>query len=194
MTTAKVREQHQQLPRPKRVLVPPSAGLLFGVAPRADRCSLLACSAGSYKAVQWTLKNLYREGDVLHLLHVVPSVNSVRPAPFSLAAVLPPEEGLQEQMAAHMRDLIETHYMRLAIEYGAQCEVDLVHGKCNQSVSTAIVGKCEELAASVVVLSMQKQGWLDSLFQVDVSKQVAETCSRPTLIYHCEDATCAPML
>jgi hypothetical protein len=55
------------------------------------------------------------------------------------------------------------------------------------------VDKCEDLAAAVVVLSMQKQGFLEGLFQVPVTKQVAERCSRPTLIYHCDSSNCLPL-
>lgn len=68
----------------------------------ADILLLPACCillAASYKAVQWTLQNLYREGDVLHLLHVVPSSSNTHvTGGFGLGATLPPEEGLQVRL------------------------------------------------------------------------------------------------
>jgi hypothetical protein len=77
---------------------------------------------GSYKAVSWTLQNLYREGDVLHLLHVVPASSVLMPQAFGLAHVLPPEEGLQEQMvgeglAVGRKGLIETSNKQLSISF-----------------------------------------------------------------------------
>lgn len=70
---------------------------------------LLTLLAASYKAVQWTLQNLYREGDVLHLLHVVPtSCNTHVTGGFGLGATLPPEEGLQ----VHMLHVVMHHMYR----------------------------------------------------------------------------------
>eukprot|EP00882_Tetradesmus_deserticola_P013893 GHRQ01014757.1.p2 GENE.GHRQ01014757.1~~GHRQ01014757.1.p2 ORF type:complete len:148 (-),score=26.17 GHRQ01014757.1:1416-1859(-) len=48
---------------------------------------------GTYTALKWTLEHLYRDGDVLHLLHVVPAASSVTCCGgFDLASTLPPEE------------------------------------------------------------------------------------------------------
>jgi hypothetical protein len=41
------------------------------VAPRPP-----SCAAASYRAIGWTLDHLYRDGDILHLLHVVPEVGA----------------------------------------------------------------------------------------------------------------------
>lgn len=140
---------------------------------------------GSFRAVRWTLENLYREGDVLHLLHVVPQVTSFVPQAFSLAHTMPQEEGLQEQMAQHALEYMEQKLMKLADKYSASCEIDLVlHGPCNQTVSHTICSKCEDLEAAVVVLSVQKKGLLESIFQTSISQQVADKCEQPTLIFH----------
>jgi len=53
-----------------------------------------------------------------------------------------------------------------------------------QAVSQTICKKVEDLSAAVVVLTEHKRGLLDGIFQVPVSKQVAESCSRPILIFH----------
>lgn len=138
---------------------------------------------GSYKALKWTLEHLYRDGDVLHLLHVVPAASSVTCCGgFDLASTLPPEEGLQESMAAHAIEYF-AQYMQLARKHGADCELDLVHGACNQTVSKDICRKVEELSAAVVVLSEQKQGFIESIFmQTPVTQHVVQNCSRPTLV------------
>eukprot|EP00878_Enallax_costatus_P038871 GHUV01044359.1.p1 GENE.GHUV01044359.1~~GHUV01044359.1.p1 ORF type:complete len:173 (+),score=24.68 GHUV01044359.1:357-875(+) len=92
----------------------------------------------SYKAVHWTLQNLYREGDVLHLLHVVPSsCNTHVTGGFGLGATLPPEEGLQDQMAEHARSYFQQHFLSLVQQHGAACELDLVHGACTGRCRTS---------------------------------------------------------
>lgn len=69
---------------------------------------------------------------MLHLLHVVPASSMLMPQPFGLASALPPEEGLQECMAAHAQNFFETNFVQLAQRFGATCKLDLVHGACNQ--------------------------------------------------------------
>jgi nucleotide-binding universal stress UspA family protein len=91
-------------------------------------------------------------------------------------------QGLQESMAAHAIEYF-AQYMQLARKHGANCELDLVHGACNQTVSKDICRKVEELSAAVVVLSEQKQGFIESLFmQTPVTQHVVQNCSRPTLV------------
>eukprot|EP00775_Hariotina_reticulata_P004212 gene4212-4461_t len=128
-------------------------------------------TVGSYKAVKWTLEHLYREGDVLHLLHVVPASSMLMPQPFGLASALPPEEGLQDCMAAHAQQFFETNFVQLAQRFGATCELDLVHGACNQAVSQTICKKVEDLSAAVVVLTEYKRGLLDGIFQAAMGYQ-----------------------
>eukprot|EP00879_Flechtneria_rotunda_P022541 GHRR01023797.1.p1 GENE.GHRR01023797.1~~GHRR01023797.1.p1 ORF type:complete len:122 (+),score=32.90 GHRR01023797.1:392-757(+) len=104
------------------------------------------------------------------------------PQACGLAPILPPEEGLQEAIAEHAREYFQQNFMQLAEVYGAPCELDLVPGACNQAVSRTICRKAEELSAAVVVLSEQKLGFLEGIFQTPVSKQVADNCSCPALI------------
>lgn len=85
-------------------------------------------------------------------------------------------------MAEHARQYFQQNFLSLAQQHGAACELDLVHGSCNQSVSNTILRKVEELSASVVVLSEQRRGFLDGLFQTPIAHQVAEQCRRPTMV------------
>ncbi len=59
-----------------------------------------------------------------------------------------------------------------------------VVGRCNTSVSDEICSKVDELEASVVVLSVQPTSFLEGWLYPPISKQVAEKCTRPTLIFH----------
>lgn len=85
-------------------------------------------------------------------------------------------------MAEHARRYFQQYFLTLVQQHGAACELDLVHGACNQSVSNTIVRKVDELSAAVVVLSEQRIGFLESLFQTPVAHQVAERCGRPTMV------------
>lgn len=85
-------------------------------------------------------------------------------------------------MAEHARQYFQQNFLSLVQQHGAACELDLVHGSCNQSVSNTILRKVDDLSASVVVLSEQRRGFLDNLFQTPVAHQVAEQCKRPTMV------------
>lgn len=171
---AAVEQQHQQHQQPQQA--------------RSARKLVVAVdhSEGSYEAVKWTLRHVYRDGDSLHLIHVVPATTSLTaPSALSLAAALPPEDGLQEHMERTAREFFEATCLKLAKQHGASATLDLVRSPCNRSISNAICAAVEELDAALVVLNIQRSpSWLATLFQDPVSKQVAEACARPTLIFH----------
>ncbi|KAF8064605.1 abhd17c [Scenedesmus sp. PABB004] len=155
-------------------------------APEGRRNLVVAVdhSEAAYRAVNWTLDHLYRDGDVLHLLHVLPAASTLTPGAFGgLAASLPPEEGLMDRMEENARAYFEAHFMGLARTHGAATVLDLVRGGCNVSVSRMICQKAEDLGAAVVVLCEHKRSPLASLFVQPVARQVAENCRRPTVVH-----------
>lgn len=128
---------------------------------------------------------------MLHLLHVVPaSAGNLLSQGQCLAYSLPPEEGLQEEMADRARAYFEQHYMQVAQQSGANVQLDLVHGSCRHSATNTICSKVQELAAELVVLTVQrKRSFIEDLLgQAPIGKQVADVCPCPTLII--PDACC----
>lgn len=120
---------------------------------------------------------------MLHLLHVVPASSNMFPQGQCLAFTLPPEEGLQEEMADRARLYFEQHYMAVAEQSGATVQLDLVHGSCRNSVANSVCQKVQDLSAELVVLTVQrKRSFIEDLFQAPIGKQVAEMCPCPTLI------------
>lgn len=96
---------------------------------------------------------------------------------------MPPEEGLQEQMADRARQYFEQHYMAVAQQSGADVQLDLVHGSCKTAVTSMICQKVQDLAAELVVLTVQRRrSFIEDLFQTPIGKQLAEVCPCPTLI------------
>lgn len=139
----------------------------------------------SYRAIGWTLDHLYRDGDILHLLHVVPEVATMSQlGGYNLAASLGPEEGMQAQLAAHAEAFVHSHCGPLAAQRGAAWQLDLVPGRCNTSVSDTIISKINELDAAMVVLSVRPTSFIEGLFSMGISKQVAARCTKPTLLFH----------
>lgn len=79
--------------------------------------------------------------------------------------------------------------LQVAEQSGAKVELDLVHGNCRHSVTNTICAKVQDLAAELVVLTVQrKRSFIEELFQAPIGKQVADVCPCPTLII--PDACC----
>jgi nucleotide-binding universal stress UspA family protein len=86
-------------------------------------------------------------------------------------------------MADRARQYFEQHYMAVAQQSGADVQLDLVHGNCRHSVTNTICQKVQDLAAELVVLTVQrKRSFIEELFQAPIGKQLAEVCPCPTLI------------
>lgn len=142
------------------------------------------------KALQYTLAHIYRPGDTIHLLHVVPAAAGLQATQGQcLATSLPPDDELQQTMAENARQYFEEHYLAVAQRSGADVTLDLLHGNCRQTITSTICQKVEDLAAELVVLTVQrKRSFFEDWFQTPVGKQLAEVCPCPTLII--PDAFC----
>lgn len=92
-------------------------------------------------------------------------------------------------MAENARQYFEEHYLAVAQRSGADVTLDLLHGNCRQTITSTICQKVEDLAAELVVLTVQrKRSFFEDWFQTPVGKQLAEVCPCPTLII--PDAFC----
>lgn len=172
---------------------PIQAAWLGPAAPRADNPSarnvvaVIDHTTASLRAVSWALGNLYRDGDVLHLLHVVPPSTNAAMANGLTAHAASFDDGDESAglvLLQRTRENIEKAFVKQCREAGARVEVDvIVQGRCSQALSDAIIGKVEELSAAVVVMPEQRQTLFESFFfQTPVAQQVAQRCKRPTVL------------
>lgn len=135
--------------------------------------------------MRWTLDNLYRQGDVLHFLHVVPQGFSSVQQPVLNMYQPPMDDDTQEKVAEEAHAFIQRTFVVLAAKYDAQCEIDLVKGACRQSVGAAICRKSEALQAAAVVVPGARQSLLEELFSGgSVARHVSAHCQQPTIIIH----------
>lgn len=139
----------------------------------------------SFAAVKWTLDNLYKPGDSLHLLHVIPRPFVATPFPTTMLP-LTSEDAVAEaqEVEGHMREYIAQVYMGLAGVHNANMVISVVHGKCKDSIGQVICKHSEDLAAAVVVMTAHKKNLMEQLVLGSVSKHVAAHCKRPTILLH----------
>uniref|UniRef100_A0A7S0WQW6 UspA domain-containing protein n=1 Tax=Chlamydomonas leiostraca TaxID=1034604 RepID=A0A7S0WQW6_9CHLO len=121
----------------------------------------------SWYAVRWTLEHIYRDGDVLHLVHTIPknsSSSTSLPAPFLLGGVSESMD-FEEELELHARDFINQTMVELAASTHARCEVDLLHVTGNNDcMADAICRRSEELDAAMVIVSQVNKTFVEELF------------------------------
>lgn len=167
-----------------------SSGMSMDTEPKAQRARNFVvaidaseeCMPGSWNAVKWALENLYQEGDVLHLLHVIPDSESRAPMPYTPFFQPGSEPFLSEELERSALNFIKASFMDLASCYRAKCEINLVKGRSLETVGDVICKKSEALQAALVIVPAHRKGFLAELFVGSVSGHVAKRCRQPTLV------------
>lgn len=147
----------------------------------------------SWQAVRFAVQELYREGDVLHLLHVIPkdsvTVPVAHPA-FGSHSFLSDSMGsidFETYLWEHATHFIKSTMVGLAAERQAACEVDIVTGECRQSIGHKICEMADKLEASFIVIpGRHNPGFFESVFAGDSAgfgSYVAQWARQPTVIY-----------
>ncbi|KAK9861143.1 hypothetical protein WJX84_008860 [Apatococcus fuscideae] len=112
---------------------------------------------GSVLVLDWTLKHIYREGDTVLFLHVLPASQG-RPGRGSSFHSSDPhhEELLTENVRSTMQDRLVEH----AASVGAHPQVSIVKGEGGDadSIGDIICRKAEETQAALVVMAAHTKG------------------------------------
>jgi nucleotide-binding universal stress UspA family protein len=139
----------------------------------------------SLAAFQYALANLYRPGDVLHILHVVAETYS-SPAPGSVFyahnSFDPDTDPTLEDAAS---TFIREEFLSLAEKRGVTANVVLVreHSR-REAVGRAVCRKAEELGAEPLVLATHHRSYFEEMMLGSVSKYCARNCKRPIMLVH----------
>jgi nucleotide-binding universal stress UspA family protein len=135
-------------------------------------------------AFRWTLTNLYRPGDSLHLLHVVPDAASQPAASGSL--FYPPNDPLDEADALthQAEEFIAAEFVALAARRGVEVTVILLKDSRHKHVGRAVCRKAEELGAAPLVLATHHKSYWAEMLLGSVSKFCAANCKQPVLLVH----------
>ena len=148
-------------------------------------------SDSSEDAVKWTLANVFKDGDELHIIHVVPRFQTfaggVPPADF-----LPHHDpGVYENMIKTAEAFIARRVLKHVDELAATTTASpppVVHiikfETDSDSIGTVLCKKAEELKAAVLVVARHDKSKLQQFFLGSVSSFCIEHCKRPVLVHH----------
>ncbi|KAF5833458.1 hypothetical protein DUNSADRAFT_10248 [Dunaliella salina] len=137
----------------------------------------------SWCAVKWTLNNIYRDGDVLHLVHCVPK-NSVRvPLPAAFLSSMHDSMDYEDMLEVHAYEFINSTMVEMASSKKAECQVDVLHVSGPRNAGDAVCKYSEDLQAGLVVIAAQPMGRIDEFFTGGcMSGRAIEQSKLPILI------------
>lgn len=124
----------------------------------------------SERACEWTATNLWRKGDVIHLLHVITALPSVvyGAGPMSglgsqfVYVLEPPMEAYKQATEQYMERRFQRGLRTKEIPFESEIALEVIDGGAS-SVANAILSKAETLGASALVVGSHSRGGLKAL-------------------------------
>ncbi|KAK9840872.1 hypothetical protein WJX74_000388 [Apatococcus lobatus] len=108
---------------------------------------------GSVRALDWTLKHIYRPGDTILFLHILPAAQGG-------SSFLASDPQHDELLNENLRCAIEEHLGQRAEALGARAEVSIAKGEGGDadSIGDIICRKAQEVEAALVVMAAHSKG------------------------------------
>ncbi|GAB4821612.1 hypothetical protein N2152v2_008658 [Parachlorella kessleri] len=137
----------------------------------------------SVEAFQWALQHLYRQGDTLTVLHVVPD-SDAGPTSGSIYYCPPCHDPESERcLWSQAREFLEENFVEAGKQQGIEVQVVMAHER-HKGVGRALCKKAAELRATMVVLGGHKKSKVEEMLMGSTSKYVAYHCTQPVLVLH----------
>ncbi|GAX79123.1 hypothetical protein CEUSTIGMA_g6563.t1 [Chlamydomonas eustigma] len=145
-------------------------------------------------ALDWTIENMLRKGDQLHLVHCVPSLanqDQFFSIPSGRILKLPSLVGSPEAWESSMKTSWETRmeemYGRKLTEAEVPYQLHVIQEAFKTGkggVGAAICAQAEKMSAAAVVLSSHSRGGLGELLLGSVANYLIHKCSKPVAVLH----------
>ena len=142
-----------------------------------------AARQDSVFAFRWALDNIYRPGDSMHIVHVVPDDLS-SPASGSLYYAPPAGTEAEAMLWSQAEEFIAAEFVRPAAAAGVAVHVEMVHEGEHRHVGRAVCAAAERLHAEPLVLATHHRAWIVQSLLGSVSRFCAANCKRPVTLVH----------
>lgn len=137
-------------------------------------------SANSTHALSWALQHMYRRGDKLHLVHVVPEPPTLHPWP---GLYVPPDDALERQEFKEAADMLLAAFTPLVARAGAPCDAHLiVAAEDPSSIVSILLDKQADLEAAVLVVAPHSSGGLAEWWLGSVTKGLLAHSPVPVVV------------
>lgn len=156
----------------------------------APRVLLLAVdnSDTSEEVLEWSINNVMKEGDEIHLLHIIPvpmpEVIGGIGAMDSIVTVDPdPQTDLKH--IAEAKEFMKRRFVTKLASRNIAYKVEIVHFLTdNDSIGEAICKRGEALGAAAVIMAKHQRGAIAEFFLGSVTKYCTHHCKQPLIVLH----------
>lgn len=144
-------------------------------------------SDAAENVVGWVLDNIYREGDELHLLHIIPIpmpevITGGFGAMDSIVTVDPdPKEDLKH--IADAKEMMKKRFVTTLASKDVRYQVEIIHFLTDtQSIGEAICKRADGLKATIVCMAKHNRGKISEFFLGSTSKYCTVHCPCPLIV------------
>eukprot|EP00892_Ulva_mutabilis_P006978 jgi/Ulvmu1/4652/UM002_0383.1 len=138
------------------------------------------------RAMDWTMKNLLRPDDSVHIAHVVPRLTHALQygaPPIDMAA--PVDEQDYQARLKSAQEFIRARFLSILGSTNIEPTVHLIKSEVdNDAIGRVICQKAEQLDAAAVVLAKHHRGRLKEMFMGSVCKHCVQNCQKPVVVVH----------
>jgi nucleotide-binding universal stress UspA family protein len=161
---------------------------LFLSAPTRQLILLSECPQTSDNVLEWAIKNIYREGDDFHLLHVIPvpmpQVVGGFGAMDSIVTVEPdPQTDLKH--IAEAKEMMKSRFIPKLATRNIPYQVEIVHFLTDaDSIGEAICKRADALNAAAVCMAKHQRGAISEFFLGSTTKYCTTHMKAPLIVLH----------
>ncbi|KAF6258369.1 hypothetical protein COO60DRAFT_1126475 [Scenedesmus sp. NREL 46B-D3] len=145
-------------------------------------------SSSSDNLLDYVVRNLYRQGDVVHVLHVIaPSRTLVVTPDMGLDGVIEDDEETKRKVEQHAEEFIRERFEKRLETMRIPYQVDIVRGCVDKdSIGALVCQRAEQVEAVAVVMAKHSRGPIKEFFIGSVTNYACHHCKQPVLVLHCD--------
>ncbi|KAL4443592.1 hypothetical protein ABPG75_011329 [Micractinium tetrahymenae] len=142
----------------------------------------------SEEVLEWSISNVYKEGDEIHLLHIIPV-----PMPEVIGGIgamdsivtVDPDPATDLKHISEAKEFMKRRFVTKLASRSIAYKVEIVHFLTdNDSIGEAICKRAEALNAAAVVMAKHQRGAIAEFFLGSVTKYCTHHIKQPLIVLH----------
>ena len=135
-------------------------------------------------AIIWAVENLYRTGDVFHLLHVIPEPKMVH---IWAGVYVPPDDDAELMELEDTKQFVKHRFAKQLMQAQVPFQLHVIVGPTDPlSVAKVITKKCSDLHAELIVIGKHSKGKMKEYWVGSCTKELVNNAPVPVAVVpHC---------
>ena len=134
----------------------------------------------SEKSLHWAIENLYRSGDIFHLLHVIPEPKMIH---IWAGVYIPPDEDAELLEIEDTKEFVKHRFLQALLAAKIPFQLHVILGPIDsEAVAKVIAKKVKDLNADAVVMAKHSKGKLKGYWLGSVTKELLKRVDMPVAV------------